>query len=407
MADQVGRGGHPGAAHTGGSAELEALLRDEIAGRGPIPFARFMERVLHHPEHGYYAKPEPVVGAGGDFLTSPALHPAFGRALWRQIDQLLRLTGSHPAATVLEIGAGAGQMARDIVLAARDAGRAAGLRYLIREQSERLRRQQAETVTAAWEDAPVSWVDGLEAARPVQVVVMNELMSALPVHRLVYTGRDWRELHVDLDGAAFKTVHGPVTEPRATAAVAAAGVDPLPGQILDVNVAAADMLADIAACLDRRAFILNIDYGGPAELVYSPARPRGTLRCYYRQALVDDPFARIGRQDLTADVDFDLLRRAADRLGLASQGPIPQGAFLVNLGIEAEARALAERARRGALAAEQELQRVYALYAPEALGRSFWVMVHSRGFRRPPRLRGFAPAPPPVTYAELLLGSTR
>src|SRR5690606_6543659 len=167
----------------------------------------------------------------------------------------------------------------------------------------------------------------------------------------------------------------------------------------------ADMLAGIAACLDQRAFILNVDYGGPAEFVYSPARPQGSLRCYYRQALVADPFARVGRQDLTADVDFDLLRRAAAALGLASAGPIPQGAFLVNLGIEAEALEPAHRARQGDLAAELELQKVYALYAPEALGRSFWVIVHSRGFRAPPRLQGFAPAPLPRSYVELLLGS--
>lgn len=386
--------------------ELEAIVRAEIARRGPMPFERFMNLALHHPEHGYYAKPEPVVGTQGDFLTSPSLHPAFGRALWRQIDEMLVRVGGGGPATVLEIGAGAGQMARDILLAAREAGREGALRYLIREQSDRLRRQQRRTVAEAWDGAPVAWVDSLAEARPVQVVVMNELMSALPVHRLVYDGSDWAEVYVALVDGDLTFVQGPVTDPRAPEAVAAAAIEPRAGQVVDVNVAAGDMLAEIAACLDERAFILNIDYGGPAEMVYSPSRPQGSLRCYYRQALVDDPLARIGRQDLTADVDFDLLRRAADPLGLHSQGPIPQGAFLVNLGIEAEALALAERARRGDLAAELELQKVYALYAPEALGRSFWVMIHSRGFPQPVRLSGMAPAPLPRSYADLLLGNT-
>jgi len=383
---------------------LETLIRREIARQGPMPFARFMDLALHHPEHGYYAKPEPVVGTEGDFLTSPALHPAFGRALWRQIDEMAGLLDASKPVTVLEIGAGAGQMARDILAAARAAGKAGSVRYLIREQSRRLRQQQAETIAASWADAPVAWVDSLEAARPVQVVVMNELMSALPVHRLIYEDGAWREIHVDVRDGALTLVPGPVTDPRAPAAVAQAGIEPRPGQVVDVNTAAADMLVRIAGCLDERAFILNIDYGGPAQLVYSPARPQGSLRCYYKQARVSDPLARIGRQDLTADVDFDLLARTAASLGLASLGPVPQGAFLVNLGIEQEAVELAARARRGDLAAELELQKVYALYAPEALGRSFWVMVHTRGFPQPPRLRGLAPAPVPRTYVDLLLG---
>ena len=313
-----------------GSPELEALLRRLLQRDGPMPFARYMDLVLHHPEYGYYAKPDPVVGPDGDFLTSPALHPVFGRMLWRQVDEMLSRVGAAGSYRILEIGAGAGQMARDLLLEARRSGRGGAVRYLIREQSQRLRGQQRRTILEAWAGAPVEWVETLDQARPVHVVLMNELMSALPVHRLVRDeqGR-WQELYVRLEGDRFALEPGPVSEPRAVEAVEASGVEPVPGQIVDVNVAAVDMLRAIAACLAKRAFILNIDYGGPARLVYRPSRPQGSLRCYYRQALVADPFARLGRQDITADVDFDLLARAADRLGLRSVGPIPQGAFLL------------------------------------------------------------------------------
>lgn len=390
-----------------GSPELVALLRNWLRD-GPVPFARYMDVVLHHPEHGYYAKPDPVVGTDGDFLTSPALHPAFGRMLWRQVEEMLDRVGAAATYRVLEIGAGAGQMARDLLLEARRSGRGGVVRYLIREESRRLRQQQRRTILAAWPDAPVAWVETLDQARPVHVVLMNELMSALPVHRLVRDehGR-WQELYVRLEGDGFALEPGPVSEPRAVEAVEAGGVEPVPGQIVDVNVAAVDMLRAISACLADRAFILNIDYGGPAQLVYRPSRPRGSLRCYYRQALVDDPFARPGRQDITADVDFDLLARAGHALGLRSAGPIPQGAFLLNLGIEEEALALARRIAQGDGAAEFELQKVYALYAPEALGEAFWVMVHARGFRRLPPLCGFHPAPVPRTFAELVMGDRR
>lgn len=388
--------------------ELLIYLRRLLAGGKRITFHRFMDLALHHPQYGYYAKPEPVVGPDGDFMTSPALHPAFGQMLWRQIDQMLALLGCSDC-RVLEVGAGAGQMARDILNCARHSNSKREFHYLIREQSPRLRQQQQQTITAAWPEAPVSWVDDLASLTGVHVIVMNELMSALPVHRLVYQGSgQWREVYVTLQGGQLAPTLGPVSEPLTVETVLASGVDLQDGQIIDVNVAAADMLADLARCLAGQAFILNIDYGGPAALVYDSRRRFGNVRCYYRQQPVNDLFARPGRQDITADVDFDLLRRTGDRLGLASTDPIPQGKFLLNLGIEEIAQELAGRIVRGDAAADQELQKVYALYAPEALGNSFWVMVHTKGFAGIPPLRGFqTETPVPRTLAELIFGVSR
>lgn len=394
-----------------GNPDLVAELGSLLSAEGSITFARFMELALHHPQHGYYAKPEPVVGTDGDFLTAPALHPAFGRTLWQQIKQMLQLAERSTTGLIMEVGAGAGQMARDILLAAR-ADRAQGtVRYLIREQSDRLRQRQQETIAAAWPEAPVNWVDRMpEVAAKIDVIVMNELMSALPVHRLVFEDGRWRELYVRRSSTGrLEMQPGPVSEPRAVAALGASAIRPKIGQIFDVNVAAADMLTDLVTCLGDRAFILNIDYGGPAQVVYRSSRPQGSVRCYYRQAIVNNPFSRIGRQDITADVDFDLLSRAGEQLGLHTYGPIPQGAFLLNLGIEAVAVDLAANIARGedATAADQELQKVYALYAPEALGESFWVMVHAKGFPNPPDLQGFQTPPWPRSYAELVLGGAR
>ncbi|HEY8487771.1 MAG TPA: SAM-dependent methyltransferase, partial [Thermaerobacter sp.] len=215
----------------------------------------------------------------------------------------------------------------------------------------------------------------------------------------------WRELYVTVREGRFVQVEGPVSEPRALAILQEEGVEPRPGQIFDVNVGAGDMLRTIAAILAPRAFVITIDYGGPAEVVYGPQRPRGTVRGYYRHRLLDDPFARPGEQDLTADLDFTYLQRLGRRLGLRDLGLLPQGAFLLNLGIEdEEALPLARRAWQGDLEADQQLQRVYALYAPEGLGESFWVLVQARGFRwRAPRLAGTRqPWPQPRSLAALL-----
>ena len=458
-----------------GNPALIRLLLNEIRRQGAIPFARYMDLALHHPEHGYYAQGRPLIGRGGDFLTAPSFHPAFGRTIWRQVREMLHILGFSPRrglpanpARILEIGAGGGHLARDLLLAARSDGYGPGhLEYVIVDESRQLQERQRDFITAAWPEAPVRWVPRVEQAGPVHVVLMNELMSAFPVHRLVRrpagqvasatpppadtevpaggqavpaatgggngggsgslgfgsggdqgAGRrrpersgghrypfEWRELYVTVQGGRFVQVEGPVSAPRAVAILREEGIEPQPGQIVDVNVGAGDMLRAIAGVLARRAFVITIDYGGPAEVVYSPQRPRGTVRGYYRQRLLDDPFARPGEQDITADLDFTYLQRLGRRLGLRDLGLLPQGAFLLNLGIEEkEALPLARRAWQGDLEADQALQRVYALYAPEGLGESFWVLVQARGFRwRAPRLQGVrVPWPEPKSLAELL-----
>lgn len=491
-----------------GNPELVRLIHEEIRRHGAIPFARYMDLALHHPEHGYYAQERPLIGREGDFLTSPSFHPAFGRTVWRQVREMLAVLGFRPGASaaavgrphatgaprdrrgltgvvgtlrdgarrrrsparILEIGAGGGHLARDLLLAARADGYGPGdLEYVIVDESRRLQERQRALIAAAWPEAPVRWVPRVEQAGPVHVVLMNELMSAFPVHRLVCrpaeqagsanpppagigvpagggavpaamgggsggpsgspqfgagvggvpgAGRrppgrsgdhrrpcEWRELYVTVQDGRFVQVEGPVSEPRAVEILRQEGVEPQPGQIVDVNVAAGDMLRTIAGALAPRAFVITVDYGGPAEVVYSPQRPQGTLRGYYRQQVLDDPFARPGEQDITADLDFTYLQRVGRSLGLRDLGLIPQGAFLLNLGIEeTEALPLARRAWQGDLAADQELQQVYALYAPEGLGEAFWVLIQARGFRwRAPRLKGLrSPWPTPRSLGELM-----
>lgn len=394
-----------------GHPQLVAWLHEEIRRRGMIPFAEYMQVALHHPEWGYYAKPEPIVDPEGDFLTAPALHPAFGRTLWRQVREMLERVGRGPY-RLLEVGAGGGHMARDLLAAARADGFGPGrLEYVIVEQSARLRALQRQRMAEAWPDAPVRWAPDPAAAGPVHVALSNEVMSAFPVHRLIWhPEQGWRELHVTLRGERLDWAEGPVSAPRALAALRdalrEAGLEPVPGQVYDVNVGAADLLRAIAQALAPRAFVVTVDYGGPPAEVYRPGRRGGSLRCYYRHRRVDDPFARPGRQDLTADLDFSVLQRAGRALGLRSLGLVTQGAFLLRLGIEGEARALAARARRGDAAADRELQRVYALYAPEALGARFWVLVQARGFLVPPRLTGLrGPEPVPRRLDQLILGA--
>ena len=96
----------------------EAEIRRRISERGAITFAEFMEVALYHPDRGYYTSGEQI-GAGGDFYTSPAVHPAFGALLSVQLFQMWELLGRPTDFTVVETGAGNGLLCRDILTAAK------------------------------------------------------------------------------------------------------------------------------------------------------------------------------------------------------------------------------------------------------------------------------------------------
>ena len=287
-----------------------------------------MRLALLHPAHGYYAT-RPAIGRRGDFVTSPELHAAFGVCLARQAAELWRASGAPGRFTVLEWGAGSGALARDLLAAAQaDPPFAAALDYTIHEVSPALIDQQRAALDEAGQAA--RWT--ARRAPAVGLVLANEVLDALPVHRVTIVGGALRELLVDWREGGFVEAPGPPS----TAALAAyldEGVIRLEeGQIGEINLAALDWLDGIADELGRGAAIV-IDYGDETAPLYGPRRRRGTLLCYYRQTVNEEPFRRVGRQDITAHVDFGALARRAARRGLHVAGLTSQGAFLTGLGL--------------------------------------------------------------------------
>jgi SAM-dependent MidA family methyltransferase len=311
-----------------GDPALRAHIRAEIAAAGPITFARFMELALLHPEHGYYAT-RPAIGRGGDFVTAPELHAAFGACLARQAAEVWRALGRPSPFTLLEWGAGTGVLARDVLLAAaHDPDGAAALDYVIHEISPALIAQQRATLeaaglTARWTDAP---------APATGLVLANEVLDALPVHRLTVVAGQVRELLVDWRDGDFVEVAGPLSTPALAEYLTDGEIRLAEGQVAEINLAALDWLAGVAGSLERGA-ILVIDYGDTTTDLYAPRRHRGTLLCYWRQTVNEEPFRRVGQQDMTAHVDFGGLMRRAARLGLHVAGYTSQGAFLTSLGL--------------------------------------------------------------------------
>lgn len=313
---------------------LAARIRDEIRRSGPMPFSRFMELALYDPEGGYYRSTEARPGRGGDFLTAPELHPIFGEMLARAVAQVWEALGRPEPFVLREHGAGEGALAATVLGSLRETAVGAVVRYQAVEVDERrltrLRdRLDAEGLTGHLAPPSDRAFDG--------IVLANEVLDALPVHRVRKRGNALRELAVDVDvdaSGAFVEVEIDPTSASLADRLAAERIELVDLQTAEICLALDPWIADAATPL-RHGLLLLIDYGAPAEELYDPRRRiDGTLRAYVRHQVHDDPYRFVGRQDLTAHVDVTAVERAAHAVGLATVGLTTQAEALIGLGIE-------------------------------------------------------------------------
>jgi SAM-dependent MidA family methyltransferase len=361
------------------SAPLVAELRRRIEHDGPITFRDFMEAALYHPKWGYYRTTPQATTAHGDYVTSPEVHPVFGALVARQLLQLWERLGRPRAFDVVEHGAGTGRLARDITTSATSADSAFSqtLRYTIIEPIEQLRAEQAATLSDGASGATVTWAEAAPTGI-TGVVLTNELLDALPVHRVVRQDAELLEVYVGLDanGRFVDQLAQPST-PEIGSYFEALGVLPGIGAYAEVNLDAPCWIAAAAASLDR-GYLLTFDYGYEAADLYAPWRRDGTLLCFYKQSASSDPYQRIGKQDITASVDLTTLRRAAEAAGVATLGATDQSMFLYRLGI---GESLAKIRRERPSEMEEYFARrnvVVDLIDPARLGR-IKVLLHGKG----------------------------
>jgi SAM-dependent MidA family methyltransferase len=346
---------------------LVEAIRDEIL-RAPqqrITFARFMQRALTEPALGYYAVSDTRPTRAGDFLTAPELHPFFGRCIGRFVQAAQATRGAEPEFRVCEYGAGRGTL-RDT--ASTDLRGVTWQRLDLPDRS----------------DKPVGRRD---------LVIANEYLDALPVHRLVYQRR-LREAWVGWSEGWFSEVIDEPSTPELPAYLEAGGVELRPGQRAEVCLAAPRWLVQVAASLRPGGVVLVIDYGHDAAELYGPRRMAGSLLTYRRHRVDDDPFAAVGRSDITAHVDISALERAAAAAGLVLVGSTTQGPFLARLGL---GEMLAELGRRAGVDPGAYLEArgaVARLLDPRQLG-AFRVLAWARPAEdgSAPSLPGFADTP--------------
>jgi len=371
----------PAADERAHSDHLAALLREEIAAQGPMPFSRFMERCLYAPGLGYYSAGKAKFGTVGDFITAPELGTLFARCVARAFEPVLASLG--PQADFLELGGGTGAFAEAALLALDAAGRAPR-RFMILEPSADLRERQRERLREALPPslfARVTWLDGPLETPWDGVLFANEVIDALPTTRFTTRDGEVYEEHVVLDGEgrfvrsdrpADSLVGGAVRHVERDL-----GRDFETGYRSEILPQLPYWVQAVAGTLQRGAMIFS-DYGYTRGEFYLPERTDGTLRAFYRHRTHADPFLLPGLQDLTASVDFTALAEAGNSAGFGVAAYMPQAQFLLASGMqeffENDYFALDDEAARYRLA-----QEVKKLTLPEEMGERFQVMMFAKG----------------------------
>ncbi|HJN87558.1 MAG: SAM-dependent methyltransferase [Dehalococcoidia bacterium] len=377
--------------------KAEEEIRRRIREQGAISFAEFMGLALFWPEGGYYTGGEPV-GASGDFYTSPLVHPAFGALLALQLLQMWQLLDRPDPFTVVEMGAGDGLLGRDVADCSANLPSEFGrsIRYIC------LDRRAVEGVEKILpgDRYPIGVDRVVASGLPFHgmrgCVLSNEFLDSAPVHQVTMLRGVLREVYVTLkDGELTPDLREPST-PALSARLEDLGIDLTEGQTAEINLGLSGWAGEVAAALEA-GFALTIDYGQPAEELYSAERRRrGTLTTYYRHTQTDAPFRNVGRQDMTAQVDFTSVIQAGRRAGLTPLGFTLQRKFLSNLGLGHLQRQLGSLGLAQA-AIQANRAGMLDLARPGGFG-DFKVLAQGKGVGQP-ALWGFAPGPAAAALA--------
>jgi SAM-dependent MidA family methyltransferase len=369
---------------------LAARIRAEIERDGPMPFARFMDLALYDPDGGYYRATEARPGRAGDFLTAPEIHPVFGWALAGLLDEAWGRLGRPRPFVLREHGAGTGTLALAILERLGRTG--SGLRDAIAYDPLEVEPGRLETIAdrlAAAGAADRLLAPDRRDGPVVGIVLANEVLDALPVHRVRQRGTRLVEIAVGLDGGAFVDVEVEPSSPALAARLAAEGIELADGQAAEICLDLDRWVAGTAAGLER-GLLLLIDYGAPAAELYDPVRRRdGTLMAYLRHRASHEPYAHIGRQDLTAHVDVTAVERAAAAAGLSQLATTTQAELLVGLGTEGLLREVQEDSATSLESYLELRSALMRLLDPSAMGR-FRVMAFGRDWPAGPPLEGLA-----------------
>ncbi|EAZ91101.1 class I SAM-dependent methyltransferase [Crocosphaera chwakensis] len=303
-----------------------------------ITFADYMDLVLYHTQHGYYSSGKVNIGSEGDFFTASSLGSDFGELLAEQFKEMSQLLNCSDSFTLIEVGAGTGNLAADILnyLKEKYSDCYDQFDYIIIEESQELIKEQKNKLEKfdkitwkSWEDIPNNSINGC--------IFSNELIDAFPVHQVIKKNKQLKEIYVTWEDEQLKEKLEDISTPKLLDYFELIHIDITKDNYpenyrTEVNLKALDWLKTVSKKLNK-GYLLTIDYGYDASKYYHPQRYQGTLNCYYKHRHHHNPYVNLGQQDMTAHVDFTALEKQGNLLGLETVGLTQQGLFLMALGL--------------------------------------------------------------------------
>jgi SAM-dependent MidA family methyltransferase len=366
------------------TSDLKAEIINFILKKGKITFADYVDMALYHPKYGYYISEKEKIGKSGDYYTSSDVHPVFGELIARQMEQMWKILGKGKF-TVVEMGAGKGWLCYDIITSIKDRFPEffKKIDYKIVEISKYLVAKQSSILEGL--EYKVSWESFSSngfSFKPIHgCFLSNEFVDSLPVHQVTVQNGFLREIYVTTKNGEFFEITDELSDPVLKDYFKKLGVNLKEGQKAEVNLKALNWIRNIS-CYLKRGFIITIDYGYLAEYLYSEDRNRGTLMCYYKHTASENPFVRVGSQDITSHVNFSSLMQAGNEAGLKTTGFTKQSHFLIALGILNKIKE-----SYGDIGNTLKMK---TLILPGGMGDVFKVLIHHKGINNP-KLIGLMP----------------
>ena len=356
---------------------LEELLAERICRYGPIPFADFMRESLYHPVHGYYSRAE--LQRFVDYYTSVDVHPVFGRLLARKFAGMWEQLSQPREFVLVEAGAGVGRLALHILdfLEAKLPEFYEAVHYVAVERSMSRREQAVARLGRHAAAGRLTISPEIPSQIPAGCVFSNELIDALPVHRVMMTRPGLQEILVGHENGRFANAVGPVSTCAIHEYFATQDVTLNEAQHAEAGLEACDWITEVGRRIER-GFVLTIDYGHRAPELFDEHHMRGTLLAYRGHRVCEDFYSSPGEQDLTAHVNFTALETWGRRSGLETAEFTSQTAFLLALGQPNEFADLYDPGQTEAEQVRARLQ-LKTLIHPEGMGERFRVLIQRKG----------------------------
>ena len=367
------------------SNELVKIIRDKVKESGPITFKDFMEMALYHEKYGYYSGLYIPIGKKGDFITSPHTHCLYGALHARQIEEFWNILDCTPF-TVVEMGAGAGYLAQDILSYLSNKEIFKSINYIIVEHKAETAAYQQDLLKPFINK--ISWISRLSDLDSVTgCIISNELLDAFPVHLIQKEDSTFNEIYLDFkkDGSHTEVL-ADLSTPQLVEYVKELPSDLPEGYRTEANLSINKWISELAGIISK-GFVVTTDYGHTRKEYFHPGRNRGTLLAYINHSVNEELYERVGEQDLTAHVNFSDLHRWGKEVGFSTLGYVPQWAFLAGLDFE---ETFLELSGGKFDPFSPELAAVKMLLLPQGMGESHKVLVQGRGVPSDLVLKGFS-----------------